>query len=139
MSLGMHRRSVNVKRTVLLEKLKENLIIHQKDFAEAVIGYKVKLLADLTTALAAVEKADPMALKNAKAVPFLFPMNQEKEYTEVIDMMEASVDETIGLDHESFRAYYKNEWAWSQGVATLNNSYKVFASNSPVGGAAGSV
>jgi len=49
--ISANQRSVNVNRLQLLECLKKNLEIHKKDYQEALVGYKIKLEADLAGAL----------------------------------------------------------------------------------------
>jgi len=45
-------------------------------------------------------------------------------------MMEMSVDENINLDSQSFKAFVKNEWAWSYNFAKTTTLYKSFAASS---------
>ncbi len=130
MSMTLGHRVVNVDKYELLEKLKENLEIHKKDYLEAVEGYKIKLLEDLTAAKAAVEGLQAAELKGLQAVTFNFPVSHEADYVEVIDMLEVSTDEEIELDSTSFRAYFKNEWNWSRGFEMTANLYKTFNSRS---------
>jgi hypothetical protein len=124
------RHSVNVSRVALLEKLRENLEIHKKDYIEACEGYKIKLLQDLASAGALIKATDPLKLHTVRAVVFSAPVNHEKEYQEIIDMMEHSVDETINLDSSDFKSYFKNEWTWSGAVNSTNSLYKSFAAAS---------
>jgi hypothetical protein len=114
----------------LLEKLKQNLEIHKKDYIEACEGYKIKLAKDLEDALKVVQGTNPLQLKHLRAVVFNAPVNHETEYQEIIDMMEHSVDDTINLDSSDFKSYFKNEWAWSGAVNSTNSLYKSFAAAS---------
>lgn len=118
------RNSVNVSRKDLLAKLLENREIHRKDYAEAVIGYKIKLLQDLKDKLAEVGNSTPESIVKISSVSFNRPANYEGEYDEIIDMMEVSVDEVINLDASSFKSYFKNEWSWSNGFNAAATLYK---------------
>jgi CO dehydrogenase/acetyl-CoA synthase alpha subunit len=121
------RHSVNVSRKDLLAKLKENVAIHKKDYAEALIGYKIKLVADLKAALEIAEKTPLEKIQSLSAPRYDYPRNYESEYNEIIDMMEVSVDDVIQLDSSSFKQYFKNEWAWSSQFNSSATLYKAAA------------
>jgi len=126
--ITMHQRSVNVSRTVLLEKLRENLELHRKEYAEAVSDFQARLLADLKLAAKKVAKIHDVAdLKNF-SFDLPYPQNHEDEFVQIIEMLEMSVDENIQLDAQSFRAYVKNEWAWRQHFAATSAMYKTAGS-----------
>lgn len=111
--MNIRQRSVNVSRQELLTKLKENLIIHKAEYAEALIECHRKLIEDLEETSKKVGKlTKPDKLKNF-SFTFRFPQNHQKDYEEVIEMLEMSIDDNINLDAESFKAYIKNEWSWS--------------------------
>lgn len=119
-----NQRSVNVKRSELLIALKSNLQLHRTQYAEAVTDYRAKLLRDLKAKLKEVNSATDEALVQTRAPSFTAPQNHEEEYVEMIEMFEMSVDETINLDHQSFKAYFKNEWPWAAVFAATAMSYK---------------
>lgn len=128
MSVGLRNRTINVNRATLVAALKENLVIHQKDYAEAVEGYKIKLIEDLTCKLEEVKNTSSDELKNLKTVPFTHPISFEKDFQEAIHFYSASEDELIEVNNEEFRAYFKNEWSWSDmfnNTAMLYKSYQV--------------
>jgi hypothetical protein len=127
--ITQHQKSVNVDRVKLLEIMKTNLAIHQQDYKEAVLGYKVKLLVDLQTAIMTVNEKTPDQLKGLTLVRFDFPSNHAKDYQEMIDMLEMSVDEHIELDSNSFQSYVKNRFVWSDSFNTSNSLYKQFAAS----------
>lgn len=121
--MNLNQRSVNVSRTELLTKLRENLVIHEREYAEALVEFKTRLEADLKLALKKVSKEeDPK-----KLLGFRFhlqaPQDHSNDYREVIEMLEMSVDENINLDSQSFRAYIKNEWHWRHAFLATKSSY----------------
>ena len=123
--MNLRQRSVNVLRSQLLEKLKENLVIHQREYQEALLECHRKLLEDLRTAYNKVETTtNPEKLKKFQ-FRFQFPQNHEQDYKDVIEMLEMSTDNEINLDAESFKAYIKNEWSWTGSF----NSTKALYSN----------
>ena len=114
--LNRHNKSIKVNRLVLLDKLKENLLIHTNELIESNLDYRKAIIQfsnNLITALTNDDKVEPYF----KIQP---PLDHTKEYQEAIDMLEYSVDEVIELGEELFKAYIKNEWSWSEGF----NSYK---------------
>ena len=54
------------------------------------------------------------------------PRSYESEYTDIIAMMEMSVDATVNLDMQSFKSYVLNEWSWSRGFAATTTLYKSY-------------
>jgi hypothetical protein len=121
MSLSLHSQTVNVAREKLLAALKENLAKHQKDYIQAVINYRIALQADLTAAL--VQASDPNSRLDKIKVDFAHPKSYVNQYQQVIDMLELSVDETINLDSQAFRAYIKDEWSWKGEFEVTNMTY----------------
>jgi hypothetical protein len=126
MSVGLHSQSVNVSRLTLLSSLRSNLEKHKHDYTEAVINYRLALQADLTTAL--VQANDPNSRLDKIRVDFSHPQSYASQYQQVIDMLEYSVDETINLDSQAFRAYVKDEWSWKGSFELISSTYAAKAS-----------
>lgn len=122
--ITMHQRSVNVARVTLLEKLRENLATHKAEYAEAVADYQERLLADLKLAVKKVGKIKDVKDLENFSFSLPYPQSHERDYTEIIEMLEMSVDENIQLDAQSFRAYIKNEWHWRDHFQATRASYK---------------
>lgn len=116
------QQSVNVKRSELLEILKKNRDQHKLDYKEAVDGYrgaKIKALEDALEKVKTEDKPEKTSLK----VSLNRPINYISEYTQIIDMLEMSVDEVIKLDSDSFQAYIKDNWSWKRSFMLSNSSY----------------
>jgi hypothetical protein len=135
MSLNLHSQTVNVDRLKLLGVLKENLKKHVSEYATAVVNYRLALQADLIAALAKAN--DPAANIEKLEVDFGYPQSYASQYQQVIDMLEFSVDPTITLDNQAFRAYVKDEWSWKSSFNLSNSTYSAKASSfaGAVGGA----
>jgi hypothetical protein len=125
--MNIRQRSVNVKRTELLEALRKNLEVHRIEYKQALIDFKQRLIEDLQAGIEKVNGSEPAELSKFN-VQVMFPQNHEKDFLEVIEMLDLSVDDNINLDAESFRAYFKNEWHWSNSFAALTESYKLSGS-----------
>lgn len=121
MSLSLRSQTVNVSRERLLGALKENLVKHKVAYDSAVVNYRLALQADLTKAL--IEANDPESNLRDIRVEFSHPTSYASQYQQVIDMLEFSVDETISLDSEAFRAYIKDEWSWKSSFEMSNSTF----------------
>jgi DNA polymerase III delta prime subunit len=119
-------RSVSVDRVKLIAKLKENLEIHLKDYAEAKTGYRIKLKQDLENALANFDGSSHNELTKI-SVQNVPPRSYEKEYEEAIQMLEWSEDDKITLDNTLFKQYVQNEWTWTGQFDVMATTYKSFA------------
>ena len=123
--MNLRQRSVNVNRIQLLKTLDENRALHRVEYAAALVEFQERLTADLKLAVKTVSKVtDPEDLKDFK-FSLEFPKNHERDYTDVIEMLEMSVDENINLDSESFKAYFKNEWSWANMFFNMKKMYAV--------------
>lgn len=131
MAFHGQNRTITVDRSLLIGQLKENLKIHKKDYAEAVVGYKIKLLEDLQNKIDQVNAASDEDTLKISAVQFSPPRSYEKEYADAITMLEWQVGETTELDQISFKQFVQNEWAWSQSFDTMNTMYKASALAGP--------
>lgn len=99
---------VRVRRSELLEKVKENRSAHRKVFEEALLGWEE-----------AVTKRLQQMIKNAKdkkkfelQVGLPQPQDHTNEYDRVIAMLELSVDEEVIIDHRQFAQFYLDDWGW---------------------------
>ena len=118
--LNMRSQSVNVNRSELISALKANLATHKEELECANRDYKVLVINELHSALDRAAHGDFSKVE----VSIKKPQSHEKDFVEIIEMMEMSVDETINLDSEAFRAYFKNEWPWKQSFDLLASTYK---------------
>ena len=117
--ISLHSQSVNVNRKDLLQVLIANRELHVKEFNEAIAGYQQAMLDVLTKAVKDVKKGliAELNIRLAK------PASHADEYTQVIEMLEVSVDEVINLSSDAFQAYYKDKWGWSAGFKALASTY----------------
>jgi roadblock/LC7 domain-containing protein len=113
-------RSVNVKRTELLEKLKANRDKHNEDYLLAFAGYRIEVVKVLEAALAKAQKNE---FDEGLLITEDPPENHTGDYDQVIAMMEMSVDEHINLDAQSFSQYVLDNWMWKQNFAVSSAKY----------------
>lgn len=109
--LHANNRSVNVSRIDLIAALKEGREKHAAEYEQAKVDCQEAAVKFLTEALqrASVGDLGDIVFRLQK------PERHVDDYDEVIAMMSHSVDETISLDSQSFRAYFMGEWDWKRG------------------------
>lgn len=116
-------KTVVVKRTELLEKLKANRNAHQAVFELALEGYRKSIVEHLE-----------MLLEDAKAgkrishhIQREIPMNQTSEYDQAIMMLEMSVEDEIEITSNDFACYVMDRWAWKRQFSASNAIYASIA------------
>lgn len=126
--LNLRSKSVNVSRLALLDALVKNLETHKTQYQEAIADYKTKLRLDANELVESLEK--DLSEKDLKKLRIEFnpPSDHSKEYTDAIEMLEMSVDDTIQLDEQSFKAFIKNQWLWSDSFNEFLTSTKSYIS-----------
>lgn len=118
--LTINQQTVDVNRFELIIALKAGLVVHQAQYATLRAEYEAAVLKFMRDALRRAKKGDFTNLNlNISA-----PVDHSMKYIDIIEMMEVSVNDTINLDKESYKAYYKNQWSWSAGLEAMGASYK---------------
>lgn len=110
---------VKIKKSVLLETLKENRQAHRTIFEEAQIGYRAEAIRLLDKAL-----QDAKAGRKINTYVRLdAPIDQTKDYDRAIKMIEMSVDENIEISETDFACYILDDWNWKHSFMTTNAFY----------------
>jgi len=110
---------VNVNRTALLGKMRENLHRHRRVHKEAVDGYRVKAENLLREALLELDRD-----RYAKvSVVLAFPDNHEVDYKRAIALLEAGTDEVLQMTESQYACYALDEWGWMRGFAQSARFY----------------
>lgn len=120
--LNMRQQTVNVDRLQLIAALKSGLEAHRAEYAEAKADYDVAVVKFLSEALERAKAGNhsDLVLRLTK------PENHTRDYTNIIELLEVSVDETIQLDSDAFRAYYKGEWSWKSAFGASASTLKSY-------------
>lgn len=142
---GWSERTVTVNRSNLIEKLYANREQHQKDYAEALAGYKEqataaarKAMRRATVDLADAEKAildkiarfdpedpvsDQVVLLQAVSFRLPVPQNHSRAYDVAIKMAEWEVADTIEITQSQFQCFVLDDWDWKRDFTHLNKTY----------------
>lgn len=116
---------VTVKKTELLQTLRENRAGHRDVFLKAQEGYKKQLIEYLDQMIEAARAGK----KVKHRIDLAEPQDRTKDYDRIIKMVEMNVEEHIKLDSVSFDRYVMDNWEWKDAVTTTNTAYAALAEN----------
>lgn len=124
--MHLHQKSVKVTKHALLTSLRNNQEQHAKDYEEAIEDYRLVLSNALSEAAKTAQIGPENKVKDITKNLYELkpPQDHRDDYTNVIEMLEYSVDNTIELDEQSFKAYVKNEWSWTATFTASGSFYK---------------
>ena len=123
---------VKVDKNDLLSILKTNRDKHEKDYNDAMGGYRLVAEAELKKKLKKVRAGEKFTLyfKDLRE-----PDSHVQEYQNVIDMLEVSTDMFVEISMEDYLKYYKNEWNWCTSWKFHNSGYATLYNVTGVGAA----
>lgn len=113
-------QKVTVKKVDLLEKVKQNREEHLAEYKEA----KEKMVEEIRN-----YHEQQLLVINSGSIEFdtnynfLEPENHEKDYDQVITMLEMSTEEVIELTNHEFAQYVMDEWGWKDAFKMINSTY----------------
>ena len=112
---------VPVKKKEVLAALVKARDAHVKEHADLQASWVNRMrkpTEDLNTALNSDTPQDLLRIRQTARelwkVESARPTLETDRYNEVIAMLEHSVDNTVALDQEQFRAYMNDEWEWKK-------------------------
>ncbi len=109
MTLGLDK--VRLEKTKLIERLEKNFEQHKKEYKTARTGWKRAVLKKMQENLALAENDKEFNLNIAERRP----ESHAQEYRCTIEMLKASLDETVILSQGEFQQYWLDEWSWKAG------------------------
>ena len=141
------KRTVEVDRLRLIEKLKENREKHIQEFEQAMAGFKEnvreKIEEEFAKAAKKLERAQTEKLALLEDTPkeeiagvfgrvclldnlylnLEAPRNYSKEYDAAIGIAEWEVAETMKLTHAEFTCFILDEWDWKSQFDRVTKMY----------------
>lgn len=138
---GWKMKKVTVRKIELLEKVQANYRKHKEDFAAACRGYAEdarNLLNQRSEEIAAAIKnaSERVARGGLEPAPVVIPaalfdfrelrvpVTHEKDYEQVIQMLQMSTDDTITLEADEFACYVMDDWSWKREFQQVTSFYK---------------
>lgn len=112
-------RTIKVKKSDLIAKIKENKKNHIADYKQAVVAYKkeaIKQLKDLTERA----KSGEMNLQ----LKLITPIDNSVNYDKILSMFEWEVDDIVELDQNEFTEYVNDETSFAVQAKMLNATYR---------------
>ncbi len=113
-------KNVKVSKIDLLAKVLHNRKVHEEEYKEMMITYKVKLIDALELL---VDEAKDSDRGFTKSVNLSEPQNHADDYNRIISMLEMSIDNDITLDFHEYEQYVLNNWHWSGNFNVSKASY----------------
>lgn len=110
---------VTVNKKNLLAKIRENREKHEAEYKEALAGYRVAVIEELTRKLAQAKENKDVQ----HHVESVRPTEHLKEYDRVITMLEMSVSEEIIITETQLSQYVLDEWNWQGAFKATNARY----------------
>jgi hypothetical protein len=114
--------TVRVAVPKLVQTMKENRDAHQKQFEEAIEGWREDVVTALTENLEAA-KAGGEELDQYLSVRLPKPHNYTEQYDRVIQMLEFGLAEEVELSSQEFSQYVMDNWAWKE---QFTHSHQVY-------------
>jgi hypothetical protein len=124
-------KEVKLKKTELIQAVRENREKHDAIFVAAVEGYWIEAEEKLKERLVDVANKKQFS----SHLNLEYPVSHVDDYDKVLQMLEYSVDDEIVLDQGEFSAYVRNQWAWRHGFLSSNIRYGSKATTLSVSGA----
>jgi hypothetical protein len=122
-------KDVKVKKLELLATVRANRKTHIADFEEAVLGYKEQAKAEIEKAMERMKRQiDELEAGEVLAVArfhctLAVPQNHEKDYDQVIKMLEMSVDDELTIRADEFAMYVMDDWSWKEDFKNVTATY----------------
>lgn len=113
-------RTITANRADMLEKVRKNKETHISEYKEAMEAYKKELASKINEAmsrLAVYQKQveDGTCLKiDWPAYALRKPESHEKDYAQVIMMLEMEINDTIEVKSDEFACYVMDDWDWKK-------------------------
>jgi hypothetical protein len=118
---------VTIKKTMLKEKLTENLKKHDDLYEKALENYWKTVEETLKEK---VEKANNLIAEREISnggihihININAPENRRDEYDDALSMLEYEVDDEVVLTQREFKAYVLNQWDWTNSFLMSNAAY----------------
>ena len=111
-------RTITVKKSDLLKKIKENKSTHEKAYAKAVVAYKKEALKQLAEQTKAAKEGNLRVYLNLTT-----PIDNKDHYDKLIRMFEWEVAEEVVLSQQEFNEYVEDDTEVSRHAFLSNSMY----------------
>jgi hypothetical protein len=112
-------RAVRVNKSRLVAQLQENRERHQREYQEALAGYRVQLVAALTRKLERAKRKEDVS----HDIELERPADRTDDYDRALAILEWEEQETLELPLVDFERWVLDAWPWRAGFRALHGSY----------------
>lgn len=116
---GTGVRNIQVHKSELLDKLRENRKGHRAIVEDAWKGYKAEVIRQLEKQLKRARKG----VKKQIAVYIPIPEDHTDDYDRAIAMLEMEVRDVFEVTEQEFENYVRDQWNWSGAFLATNSTY----------------
>jgi hypothetical protein len=99
-----------VKKEKVIAVLKENLKIHQENYKKAVEEFNTAAEKEVKERLKLIRKHGALNVAYASNLDMYKPIDCTLEYTDLIELLEASEDTTMKLSQSDYNKYFLDRW-----------------------------
>jgi len=115
----MTERTVTVEKVRLAERLREHRDRHQREFKEALEGYKARLVFVLSRKLDAAKRREEVDHR----IDLVVPRSHVADYERALTMLDWEQKAEVQLTHEEFHRFVLDEWPWKDEFLKIHASY----------------
>ena len=121
---------ITVIKKTLIEKLKENLEIHERENKESMIGWRKEII-EVVDSLYEHTKSPGFTCESfhktkIKLDSLLYdqPVDHSDDYKTALGMLEIHHSDTAILSEKQYKQYWLDDWGWKEAWAMSNTRYK---------------
>ena len=111
-------RTIKVKKSDLIVKIKENKENHIKEFEKAVDAYKKEAERQLMTQIARVQEG-ALDVK----LDLITPVDNSDNYDKILEMFEWEVQDVVELEQSEFQEYVQDTTDFAVTARMSNSAY----------------
>lgn len=112
---------ITVSKTALLEKLSDNLELHQADYKAARKEWVKRCTKALKKAAKQAEETGEIDTAPLQDLPK--PVSFVKSYEDAIARLEMHLDTEVDLDDRQFAAWVQDNWDWRGAFIAQTSNY----------------
>ena len=115
----MANRTITVPKEKLVERLRENRGQHEREFKEALEGYKARLVFVLTRKLEAAKRREEVDHR----IDLVVPISHRADYDRALAMLEWEQKDALDLTQDEFDAFVLDHWGCQGEFKRVHASY----------------
>jgi hypothetical protein len=115
----MSERTIQVAKHKLIERLQQNRGKHEREYQEALEGYKARLVFVLTRKLEAAKKREDVDHR----IDLVVPESHLADYDRALTMLEWEETDALALTQTEFDQFVLDSWPWRDEFLRVHASY----------------